>query len=913
MEHSEKEILEKRKNQVTDFLKNKKNYFTYLILTAIVFIGIFIRTRNISKLKDITTGAWTLGPDLDPWLFLRWAEYIVDHGKLMAWDWMRGVPFGFDTAREMKLLSYLIAWLHKFLSIFSNEITVTYSAIIFPIVMFALTTIAFFLFARKIFYKQNKSTKNIIALISTALFVTVPSLLPRTIAGIPEKESAAFFFMFIAFYFFLEAFTQKKFKHQLIFSILAGIFTAGMGLIWGGVLFLYLTIPLAIFISFLLKKIDLKKYIIYATWLITSFILMIPFSTKYTIKNLIASFTTGSAIAILLIIGISMILSDKKTPLEKIRQKTKLSKEIFYSIFSIIIIFFLTLIFLGPDMIIAYIAKIKSSLIEPSVNRFSFTVAENKQPFFKNDWKNSFGPTISNIPLFFWSFILGAIALFASLIKRIKLKNKIILISSYTIFLIFLIFSRYAANSILNGKSFLSLLMYFSGWLILLIACGYSYYQEKDKNIFKELEFSYILYLILLTLGVIGARGGIRLLLGLGAIAPIAIAFLTVKIPLYYFKQKEDTAKLIIGILAILIILSTLFTFYAYYKSDKITAENFAPGLYNQQWQKAMQWVRENTEKPTITAEGYSGPVFAHWWDYGYWIQGIGQRATVLDGGNFRLYWNHLMGRHVLTGTNETTALEFLYAHNTTHLLIDSTEIGKYTAYSSIGADENYDRFSWIQTFSMQEEQTQETQEETIHVYSGASETDEDIIWNNGEKEIIFPERKAVIGAIIIRKDLQENFKQPEAVFFYKNTQYKIPLRYIYTQNKKYEFEGGIEAGIFIYPSLGLVQNDQVKINPEGALFYLSEKTVNSQLAKLYLYGQETESFKLAHSEDSLIIESLKLQGLDIGDFVYYQGFQGPIKIWEISYPKGIELKQEFLELSYPDENLTIAQEGKYN
>jgi len=271
------------------------------------------------------------------------------------------------------------------------------------------------------------------------------------------------------------------------------------------------------------------------------------------------------------------------------------------------------------------------------------------------------------------------------------------------------------------------------------------------------------------------------------------------------------------------------------------------------------------------------------------------------------------MGRHVLTGTSETTALEFLYAHNTTHLLIDPTEIGKYTAYSSIGADENYDRFSWIQTFFMQEEQTQETQEETIHIYYGASAVDEDIIWNEGENEIIFPEKSAVVGAVITKKDLQENFKQPEAIFVYKNNQYKVPLKYLFTQNKLYEFENGLEAGIFIYPVLELAQNNQIKINPEGALFYLSGKTVNSQLAKLYLYGQETESFKLAHSQDSLVIESLKAQGLDIGDFVYYQGFQGPIKIWEISYPKDIKLKQEFLELDYPNKNLTIAQEGKYS
>ena len=116
----------------------------------------------------------------------------------MAYDMMRSSPLGYDTAGEMKLLSYLIAYFHKFLSLFGLSNDVTYSAILFPVFMFALTTIAFFLFAREIFYKQNDKTKNLIALISTLIFVLVPSLLPRTIAGIPEKEAAAFFFMFFS-------------------------------------------------------------------------------------------------------------------------------------------------------------------------------------------------------------------------------------------------------------------------------------------------------------------------------------------------------------------------------------------------------------------------------------------------------------------------------------------------------------------------------------------------------------------------------------------------------------------------------------------------------------------------------------------------------------------------------------------
>ncbi len=207
-----KDELEKRKERIISFITKKTTWIYYLILLFLVFISIYIRTRNIPKLKDITTGTWTLGPDLDPFLFLRWAEYVVEHGKLMAHDAMRYVPLGYDTAGEMKLLAYMIDWFYHFLSFFYKETTVTYAAILFPVFMAGLTAIAFFLFARKIFHKESEKTRNIIALISTAFFILIPSLLPRTIAGIPEKESAAFFFMFLSFYFIIEAFRSEKLK-----------------------------------------------------------------------------------------------------------------------------------------------------------------------------------------------------------------------------------------------------------------------------------------------------------------------------------------------------------------------------------------------------------------------------------------------------------------------------------------------------------------------------------------------------------------------------------------------------------------------------------------------------------------------------------------------------------------------------
>jgi asparagine N-glycosylation enzyme membrane subunit Stt3 len=900
MENKNFDIIEERKKKIINFISKKTNKIYYLILSFIILISIYIRTRNISKLKDITTGTWTLGPDLDPFLFLRWAKEIVKNGSLAVIDTMRYVPLGYDTAGEMKLLSYMIAWLYHFLVFFSKEITVTYAAIIFPVIMAGFTTIAFFLFSKEIFYKEDNKTKNLIALIATSFFVLIPSLLPRTIAGIPEKESAAFFFMFIAFYFFLKSLNSKKFKKGILFVILAGISTALMALIWGGVIFIFFAIPSAILLSFIFGKVEKKECSIYSLWLFISFVLMAFFSTRYSPKILITSTSTSFAIGVLVLIGISLLIMNN----EKIK-KIKLPKEISSLIFSLVVLLIIVLLTLGPGFLFGELNNIKSSLISPQVTRFGMTVAENRQPYFAGEWKNNFGPVVFNIPLYFWLFFIGSVVLFNNLIKNMNKKERLILTFSYFVFLTCLIFSRYSPSSILDGVSKLSIIVYFGGWIFFFGSFGYFYYKRYKKNsleIFQRFNFAYILYFLILTLGIIGARGGIRLIMVLGALSPIAVSFLIVKISKKYFKEKEETMKFFIGILAIIILISSIFTLWIYYKQDKYSAENFAPGAYQMQWQKAMSWVRENTSQDAV---------FAHWWDYGYWLQSIGERATILDGGNAIGYWNHLMGRYVLTGHNERESLGFLYSHNGTHLLIDSTEIGKYTAYSSIGSDKDYDRFSWIQTFLMDEKQTYETNNETIYIYIGGTAVDEDIIWKENNVEIIFPKKRAVIGALVLTKN-ENGFSQPNAIFIYNNKQYKIPLRYLYIENELKDFGEGLEAGIFTFPKINSLENGQASINKFGASMYLSERTIHSGLARLYLFNENSKYFRLVHSENSLFVDQLKQQGGDFGEFIFYNGFQGSIKIWEIKYPLDIEFKSEYLNEEYPEE-VNIAIEGEYN
>lgn len=884
-------LLQERKEKVIKFLKTRYNWLTYIGLAIIVYIAVKIRTRNLPLLKDITTGTWTLGPDLDPFFFLRLAQYIVENGKLFAIDTMRYVPIGFNMQGEYILHPYLIAWFHKIAVIFGSE-SVTHSAILYPVFMFALTVIAFFFFTKGIFIKQlGKANASIIALISSFFLSVTPVLLPRTIAGIPEKESAAFLFMFLTFYFFLSAWQSKKNLGKYGFSILAAISTAIMASIWGGFMFIFLSIAPAMFIAFLLGKVKKDQFFIYGSWLFLSFILMIIYR-GFSPTGLITSTTTAPSVIVLFIMTTHFVIS--RTKLKNYfsyKWIKNIPPRIVSLIIAIALILVATMFLFGPFFVIHITGDIKNALIQPATSRLIQTVAENRQPFF-TEWASSFGPYIKNIPIFFWLFFIGSVYLFYKMIFVLKKNEKIILTLAYVVFLTAIIFSRYSPNSTFNGTNFISLAFYAGGFIAFVVVLGYYYYKyyvlEKEEQL-KNIDIGFILIFALFVLSIVAARSAVRTVMMLVPPASIIISYFVVASFNDARKAKEDTKRIIVLVGAIIITIATIFAGYQFYNQVNAEAGGYAPSIYTQQWQKAMAWVRENTTKDAV---------FGHWWDYGYWLQSIGERATVLDGGNAVSYWNHLMGRYALTGNSDRDALEFLYTHNTTHFLIDSTDIGKYTAFSSIGSDKNYDRRSWLTTFLKDNNQIRETKNSTVFLYSGGTILDGDIIYDNNGSRIFLPAGRAGIGAVLIEKNSAgEIVSQPIGIYIYQNNQFRLPLRYAFANGKFIDYEEGVEAGVFVFPYV-----DQTKIDLDGAMLYLSDRTVKSQLARLYLYKEDNPYFKLVHSEDDFVVAQIKAQNPNISDIVFFNGVRGPIRIWEINYPDDIEFKDKYLSTEYPKE-----------
>lgn len=886
---SEQKIQEQNKEQVQQpaseknedkkvsffkFLKERSLIFL-IILAAIIALSIYIRTQNLPYLKDITTGNYTLGPDLDPFLYLRHAREIVA-GKLQDPDMMRAAPLGAPNYAKTSLMPWAIVGIYKFLNLlFKPPIaTVEFAAIIAPVIFFSLTLVVFFFFMLKLSsFITTKTKSQIIALIATAFYAVIPEMLHRTTGGIPEIESLGMLWFWLAFFCFISAWQSSKFKKISLLSILAGIFTGLMIFTWGGFRYIFMIIGLTSLIIFIFEKDKKKNLIIFALWLLPALAFSIA---KVGIKTTITTITdTGLGVAVFCLLIFDFIVNEKFHLGEKFNKKSKIKvPESIFSLFTIIVLGILLALIAKPALISKIISKIIKGLLYPfGRGRIGLTVAENRVPFLI-DLVASFSPIV------FWLFFFGSIFLFYEAIKHFKDKKvKANLLLGFIIFIFLFLFSRYSPTSFLNGENTFSKFLYFLGPIIFVVIILVSLIKAKEETLedFKNINFFYLFVLSSLFWTFVSIRGAIRLFFIIAPFITIVIASLPVKLS-DYVKTKDETQKIVIYCIIAFIALLLLISFIRYEKTTKNAARWTVPSSYYQQWQKAMAWVRDNTAKDAI---------FAHWWDYGYWIQTIGERATVVDGGHPVPFWNFLIARYVLTTANETEALEFLYAHNVSYFLIDSTDIGKYPAYSSIGSDETgKDRLSWISTFILDERQTQETRNETQYIYLGGTMLDWDFIY----KGQVFPMQKAGIGAFIVH--MQNNkIKNIEAIVTYNQQQFRIPVRYFYLNDQLYDLKTEsevLEGCLYFVPTL-----TNRGINKIGAAMYLSEKAMNALWVKLYLFN-ETENFELVHKEDALLIDQLKTQyNLSINDFLVVNELYGPIKIWKINYPKDFKVPEE--------------------
>lgn len=914
------ELKQQRENKLKGFWTSPLIFIPIIIL--LICLGVWIRMLPLSDhngapgLIDISTGSFTLGPDLDPFLFLRYAKEIDAHGGMPVMDMMRYIPLGANTAYETTMLPYMIYYTHEGITWIFNTLypgnpnydkykTVDFGGVMFPVIAFVFTTIAFFLFVYVIFSgkkddpdrERKKMFAGIIATISTLIMIVTPAFLPRTIAGIPEKESSGFLWLFLALYFFVLTLKEQKLWKIIGYGFLAGLMTAIMGSVWGGFIFIYATLGLAVLFAFAIDKLSLEQKIGYVAWFSSAAIIIQMLTARFSFYSLFGSISTGIGSLAFVIISFSIIVDQmKKKGFEKyiglawLKDKTKLPENLVVMIMALLLSVIGVLIVFGPGFVIQQGTVINNMLFNPSAGgRWGTTVAENQQPYFVQ-WLGYFGQYA------FIIFVLGSILFYWNLLgSKFDKKEKIIMVSMYILFFCGLVFSRYAPHpALFDGENFISKVLYLITTVSFFGSFVYFYIkgEKTGRKIFDDINIEWLILLMLFILALFSARSAVRLIMVLTIIAPIFSAYIISALGVLAI-WGDKTKKIAYWLTLIIIVLFMSYSTYAYYGSTSSQAYQYVPYYYSYQWQESMSWIRDFTP---VTA------VFAHWWDYGYWVQSMGERATMTDGGNYIAWWNYLTGRYVLTGDNQKQSLEVLYAHNVTHLLIDSTDVSKYGAFSQIGSDKDFDRLSYGPVImSSDPKLIQENKNGYTRVYQGVMQIDEDISYNG---TYLFKENSAIIGLEL--KIVNGTYTQPIGVFYNYGLNVKIPLRYVYSNGNITDFGSGLEATA--YPIQNLIQqaNGQLTVDPDGGLIYLSPRILRGYLGQVYILNdpfKKFPAFTLAHTQPDYILQMISAQnGIKLGDFAIYQGFRGPIKIWNVTYPSDVQFKPEYISPNLPPE-----------
>jgi asparagine N-glycosylation enzyme membrane subunit Stt3 len=526
----------------------------------------------------------------------------------------------------------------------------------------------------------------------------------------------------------------------------------------------------------------------------------------------------------------------------------------------------LLVVLYGPSFIFDKLKDVYIDLVRPfSRNRWALTVAESQQPYFV-DWLSQFT----------WKYLVlvfaGAVLLFYETFKSVG-KRVYYITGAYALFILAFALNRYSPGSTFNGETNISIALYLGSMVLFALYLVYFIYDLKfrSKEVYEHwwnnLNIEYMFVTIFFVCLMVGARSAQRLLFVFAPVTAILAAYFVFIVVKYTFSLKDKNWKYGLWVALILLVGIIL---YGFAQAVIVSAESSGT-TYNQQWQYAMGWVRENTPEDAV---------FAHWWDYGYLVQTGGERATVSDGGNAVNGVNHLLGRHFLLAANDTEALEFLYAKNVSYTVVVSEDISKYGAFASIGSDANYDRYSWISVYSLDLSQSQETRDGSNAVYIGGTYLDEDVTYNN----VLLPGYNAGIGGFIVPISVTENstaigFGQPQAIVGYNGQYYNLFLSCIYFGGEKIEFDDYDLSGcLMIIPTY-----DGTTINEVGAGLYLSSRVMNTWFAKYYLLGEEDEFFKVVYSDEQ-----------NVPLMLYNGRIIGPLKIWKVSYPGDLEIPEEY-------------------
>ena len=346
-------------------IKNK-NLLYWLSLIPVFLVALYVRTRNLPLLQ----GKYLI--ELDTYFFFRYAQMLLTKGSVPAIDMMRYVPVGAPTAGILFFPKTMV-FFYKIAHFFFANLSQIEWHIIYPPVITVISLVFFFLFVKELLGHRT-------AFIATAFLAVIPAYLQRTMAGFADHDTMTMLWIFISLWLFALAWKSKNSKIYVPLFVVSGLVAGAAAATSGLYTFLVLAVSFFVFaFAFLTNKYKASLFR-FLPWGLAYFLFSVYLSAQpilnsaKSLQNIVLFFTL-----IFLLIGLLLTKIPKLSSL-KIPQ----------SIIVLLVTFILTLT-VNFALSFADLTQFFIALTKEGASRHFFTVAENAQPYFFNDWWGGFG------------------------------------------------------------------------------------------------------------------------------------------------------------------------------------------------------------------------------------------------------------------------------------------------------------------------------------------------------------------------------------------------------------------------------------------------------------------------------------------------------------------------------------------
>lgn len=211
--------------------------------------------------------------EFDPWFNYRTTQFVVKNGVYSFWNWFdpdAWYPLGrVIGGTTYPGIMFTSTFIYRIAELLYFPLDIRNICVFLAPVFAAFTSIVGYFFVKEV------SGRSDAGLLSSLFIAIVPGYISRSVAGSYDNEAVAIFALLVTFYFYIKSVNEGS----LLYSLICSFCYLYMVSAWGGYVFIMNLIPLYNLFLIIIGRLTYKIYISYTVFYIigTMFSMQIPF------------------------------------------------------------------------------------------------------------------------------------------------------------------------------------------------------------------------------------------------------------------------------------------------------------------------------------------------------------------------------------------------------------------------------------------------------------------------------------------------------------------------------------------------------------------------------------------------------------------------------------------------------------